>query len=84
MMASVYGSGALAAALPLLVYQGGLTLMAGVVAPYLTEGIRQALVSTGGLMIVGIGLNLLGHKPISIQNLLPALVYSVILGAFMG
>jgi len=84
MMASIYGSGAVAAALPLLVYQGGLTLLAALIEPYLTDGIRLALVSTGGLMMVGLGFNLLGYKSISIQNLLPALVYAVILGALMG
>lgn len=83
MLASVYGSGVLASALPLLIYQGGLTLLAGVLAPYLTEGIRNTLVSTGGLLIVGIGFNLLGLKPISIENLLPALVFSVFLGSLM-
>ena len=83
MLASIYGSGVVASAIPLLVYQGTLTLLAGVAAPYLTEGIRAALVSTGGLMIVGIGTNLIGVKPISISNLLPALVYAVILGALI-
>ena len=84
MLASVYGSGVVASALPLLIYQGGMTLLAGVLAPYLTVGVKAALVSTGGLMIVGIGLNLLGVKPISIEKLLPALGYAVILGALLG
>jgi len=84
MLATAYGSGVVASAVPLLIYQGALTLLAGVVAPYLTEGIKVALVSTGGLMIVGIGTNLIGVKPIAISNLLPALVYAVILGALMG
>lgn len=83
LLASVYGSGVMVSAVPLLIYQGALTLMATLVAPYLTEGIRNTLVSTGGLMIVGIGCNLLGLKPISIENLLPALIFAVILGGFM-
>ena len=84
MLATAYGSGVVASAIPLLIYQGSLTLLAGVVAPYLTEGIKAAIVSTGGLMIVGIGTNLIGVKPISISNLLPALIYAVILGALIG
>jgi len=84
MLATAYGSGVVASAIPILIYQGSLTLLAGVVAPYLTEAIKAAIVSTGGLMIVGIGTNLIGVKPIAISNLLPALVYAVILGALMG
>ena len=83
MLASVYGSGVVAASVPLLIYQGGITLLAGILAPYLTDGIRSALVSTGGLMIVGIGTNLMGIKPVSIENLLPALVFAVILGGIL-
>jgi uncharacterized membrane protein YqgA involved in biofilm formation len=84
MMATVYGSGAMAAAAPLLVYQGGITILAGVLAPYLVGGVKATLVSTGGLMIVGIGANLLGLKPISLENLLPALGFAVVLGAWLG
>lgn len=84
MLASVYGSGVALSALPLLIYQGGLTLLAAMVAPYLTEGIRATLVSTGGLLIVGIGFNLMGLKQISIENLLPALIFSLILGSLMA
>lgn len=84
MLASVYGSGVAFSALPLLIYQGGLTLLAAMVAPYLTEGIRATLVSTGGLLIVGIGFNLMGLKPISIENLLPALIFSLVLGSLMA
>ncbi len=84
MLASAYGSGVVAAAGTVLIYQGTLTLLAGVVAPYLTEGLKEILVATGGLMIVGIGCNLLGIKPISIENLLPALGYAVVLGMLMN
>ncbi|MDR1922325.1 MAG: DUF554 domain-containing protein [Candidatus Adiutrix sp.] len=84
MLASVYGAGVGASAIPLLLYQGSLTLLAGVLAPYLTEGVKVSLVSVGGLLIVGIGFNLVGLKPISISNLLPALGYAVVLGALMS
>ncbi|MDL2226797.1 DUF554 domain-containing protein [Deltaproteobacteria bacterium OttesenSCG-928-M10] len=84
MLASVYGSGVVASAVPLLIYQGSLTLLAGVLEPYMTEGIKAALVSTGGLLIVGIGTNLMGVKAISISNLLPALIFAIIFGAWIG
>ncbi len=81
MLASVYGSGVAFSAVPLLIYQGGLTLLAGSLEPYLTEPVKEALTATGGLLIVGIGTNLIGVKPISISNLLPALFYAVLLAA---
>lgn len=84
MLASVYGSGVIAASIPLLIYQGGLTLLAGVLAPYLTEPIRDVLISTGGLLIVGIGFNLVGIKAICIENLLPALIFAILFGVWLG
>lgn len=87
MLASIYGSGVVAASVPLLIYQGGLTLLAGFLAPYLTEPIKDVLISTGGLLILGIGLNLVGIKAIkaiSIENLLPALLFAVVFGIYLG
>ena len=84
MLASIYGSGVVAASVPLLIYQGGLTLLAGFLAPYLTEPIKDVLISTGGLLILGIGFNLVGIKAISIENLLPALFFAVVFGIYLG
>ncbi len=84
MLASVYGSGVVASALPLFLFQGSLTVLAGFLEPYMTEAIKTSLVSTGGVLILGIGTNLLGVKAVSISNLLPALVFAVILGAWLG
>ena len=84
MLASIYGSGVVAASIPLLIYQGGLTLAAGLLSPYLTEPIRDVLISTGGLLILGIGFNLVGIKAITIENLLPALFFAVIFGVYLG
>ncbi|MDR0881490.1 MAG: DUF554 domain-containing protein [Candidatus Adiutrix sp.] len=84
MLASVYGSGAVFSAGPLLIYQGGLTLAAGLLQPYLTKNIENSLVATGGLLVMAIGCNLLGLKRITVENLLPALVYAVVIGALTG
>lgn len=82
MLASAYGSGVVFSAVPILIYQGGLTLLAVSISPYLTAPIENALVSTGGVMIIGIGANLVGIKPVSVSNLLPALGYAVALASF--
>lgn len=58
----------------LLLYQGGLTLFAGLFSTALTEPMIQEMTATGGLIIVGIGIKLLEIKEIRLANFLPALV----------
>jgi uncharacterized membrane protein YqgA involved in biofilm formation len=59
-----------------LVVQGGLTLAAGLFENVLGEGTEAlaALVSAGGVLIIGIALKLLGVKDVRVGNFLPALV----------
>lgn len=82
-LGAAYGSGILFAALPVLVYQGGITLFAEVLRPYLSELIRAELSATGGVMILAIGLNLLELTRIRLSNLLPALLIVLILCAMV-
>lgn len=74
-MASALGMGVAFSALPILVYQGGLTLLAGLLAPYLTDGLVTEMSAVGGLIIVGIGLNMLAlsEKKLKVANMLPAI-----------
>ena len=76
---AVYGSGVAFAALPVLAYQGAVTLFAVEMRPFLTDLIRAELEATGGIMILGIGINLLEIKKIRLSNLLPALIVVVLL-----
>lgn len=67
------GYGVAFSTLSILVYQGGLTLLAGFLKPLLTEVAVQELTATGGLLILAIGLNLVGATRLRVANLLPAL-----------
>jgi len=71
--ASALGVGVAFAALPLLLYQGGLTLAAAAVGPWTTEVMVAALGAVGGFLVIGIGLRLLEIRTIRVANLLPAL-----------
>lgn len=71
------GIGTAFSALSVLVYQGSLTLLAGLVAPYVHEVMLAELGATGGALIIMIGINLLGLAKIKTANYLPALVLSV-------
>ena len=73
------GPGVLLSAVPVLVYQGMITLGATWIAPFLTPAMLAELVATGGLLILGIGLNLLELTRVKVGNLLPALLMAPLL-----
>jgi uncharacterized membrane protein YqgA involved in biofilm formation len=72
--ASTLGIGVLFSAVTVLVYQGGITLLAGVADTLLTAPMIAEMTATGGVLILAIGLLLLDIKRIRVANLLPALV----------
>lgn len=76
--ASTMGIGVLFSALPLGIYQGGITLLAVFIAPYLTDEMISGLSLVGSVLIFGVGINLLWEKKLKVGNLLPALVVPVI------
>ena len=70
---SALGPGVALSALAVLVYQGAIALLATWIAPLLTNPIINEMSAVGGLLIIGIGLNMLYDKHISVGNLLPAI-----------
>lgn len=77
--ASSLGIGVIFSSLTVLIFQGSLTLLGGELSFLLKPAVLNELVATGGLIIVGIGIYLLGIKKIKVGNFLPALVVAVIL-----
>jgi len=78
-LASSYGAGVLFSALPVLLYQGLLTIFAGAFQSYFSDYLIAQLTATGGTLILGIGINLLGLAVIRLSSLLPSLIVIVIL-----
>lgn len=80
--ASALGVGVMCAVIPLAVYQGALTLFAGLVEPYLyTLGdgrLVSNLSAVGSVLIFGVGINLIFGKRLRVGNMLPALIVPVI------
>ncbi len=80
--ASTLGAGVLFSAISVGAYQGMLTLSAVLIKPYLIPQVVDQMSSVGGILIMGIGLNLLEIKNIHVGNMLPAifmpLIYYVI------
>ena len=82
--ASVYGIGVLFSALSVLVVQGSLTILGLRLDEILVPRIESELYASGGLAVVGIGLNLLGITKIRVGSMLPGLVLTPILVALFA
>jgi uncharacterized membrane protein YqgA involved in biofilm formation len=78
-LSAAMGVGVLFAVVPLLLYQGGLTLLAGLLKGFLTEPVINEMTAVGGILLIGLGLNILEIKQLKISNMLPALLVAVIL-----
>jgi len=77
--ATTFGVGIVASAVPLFLYQGGLTLFAGLLEPVLVPAVVNEITATGGVLMIGMGITILGIKPLRIVNMLPSLVIAGIL-----
>ncbi|MFH2129241.1 MAG: DUF554 domain-containing protein [bacterium] len=81
--ASSMGVGVLLSFIPVFLYQGALTLTAGLIKPFLVPAVVSQMTATGGLLITAIGINLMGIVRIRVGNMLPAifipLVYYLLL-----
>lgn len=80
-LATTLGFGVIFSVIPLVIYQGAITLFATQIEKWVPASILEGLIleitAVGGLLIVAIGLNLLKIKTIRIANLMPALVIVV-------
>ena len=71
------GKGCAFSAIPVLVIQGGITAMATLLRPIMTDGAMANLSMVGSVMIFCVGLNLVWGKKIRVANLLPAILFAV-------
>jgi hypothetical protein len=76
--ASLYGVGVAFSALSVFLVQGGITMSASYLLFLKDPQVLSAIISTGGILIVGIGLNLLNLTKICVGNLLPSLLLVLI------
>jgi uncharacterized membrane protein YqgA involved in biofilm formation len=71
--AATLGIGVSFSALSVLLYQGGITLLAGYIKPWLTDVVISQISLVGSVLILGIGLSMLEIKKIKVGNMLPAI-----------
>ncbi len=79
LLASAFGIGVVFSSIPLLIFQGIITLIALLASSFFTPAIIQGLTSVGGILLIGLGINILEIKKLRIMNMLPALLIVVIL-----
>ncbi len=72
--ASTMGIGVAFSAIPVLIYEGILTLSAAGIKPLFTDAMVLELTAVGGVLILAIGLNQLRLTKLKIGNLLPSLL----------
>ncbi len=83
--ASTMGVGVAFSSLPVFLYQGAIAAAAVYVKPFLTDAAITGMTAAGGLLISGIGINLLtGKQMIKVGNLLPAIFLAVLFAALFG
>jgi len=79
---STLGIGVMLSAVSVLIYQGLITGAALMMKPFLIPEVVNQMSAVGGLLIVGIGINLLEMRKINVGNMLPAiflpLVYFIV------
>jgi len=77
-MSCSMGRGAVFSAIPVAIFQGSVTALAGLLRPVMTEPALANLSLVGNVLIFCVGINLVWGKKIKVANLLPGIVAAVI------
>ena len=77
-MASSMGKGCAFSAIPVFVLEGGMTLLARLVAPLMTEAAIGNLSLIGSVLIFCVGVNLVWGRQLRVANMLPAVLLAVV------
>lgn len=78
LLASAFGMGVIFSSVPLLIFQGGITLIAVFAGNFLTNDMIMGLTNLGGILLIGLGINILEIKKLKIVNMLPGLILVVV------
>lgn len=81
--ASTLGIGVAASAFPVFIYQGAITLLAAFLQPYLSTAVVLEMTAVGGILLMGVGSNILEIKKVKVGNLIPAIFIPILIMMFM-
>ena len=77
-MTSSLGKGSAFSAIPILIFEGSITLLARLIAPFMTDPAVAYLSLVGSVLIFCVGVNLVWGKMIRVANMLPAVLLAVL------
>jgi uncharacterized membrane protein YqgA involved in biofilm formation len=75
LLASALGIGVLFSVIPLVIYQGGITLIVRFIGKDIPDNYINEITVVGGILLIGLALEILNIKKLRIMNLLPALIF---------
>ncbi|MBR2883348.1 MAG: DUF554 domain-containing protein [Clostridia bacterium] len=79
MLAASLGFGVMLASVSVFAIQGGLVLLAGLIAPFMSAGAINEMTCAGSILIIMIGTNLMGITKIKVADFLPAIIYAPVI-----
>ncbi|MBO5364413.1 MAG: DUF554 domain-containing protein [Clostridia bacterium] len=82
-LASTLGGGVMLSAVTVLILQGSITLLAQVIAPFLSDYVIAEMTCSGSVLILALGMNLLGITKIKLVNSLPAVFLPILFCIFL-
>ena len=75
LLASALGIGVLFSTVPLIIYQGGITLLVMMIGKNIPEQYINEITVIGGVLLIGLALDILNVKKLRILNMLPSLIF---------
>jgi len=82
--ASTLGIGVLFSAIPVFLYQGSISLLAGSIKTLLSPEMIIEMNAVGGILILAIGIDMVKIKNIKVGNLLPAIFMPILIIGMLG
>lgn len=83
-LASTLGIGVMFSAIPILLYQGSISVFASYLQSFLSPPLMSELTAVGGLLVIGVALGLLDIKKMKVINMLPSIIVVTALAHFSG
>lgn len=77
------GVGVILSSVLVLIYQGGITFLASLMAPFLTDMVIAEMTGVGSLLIIGLALNMLRMTNLKLMNFVPAIFIPILLSLIM-
>lgn len=74
LLGSSFGAGVILSAIPVILMEGAIVLLAGVLAPVLSDAVVHEIIAVGSLLLVGLAFNMLNLSDLKIMNYTPAML----------